>query len=289
MNSSGRKLPAVAALPGISFAPGVIQLAAFTGSRFFQSIAEPPSMGGEPRSSGAKVDSGSVQEGSERSEGDFDHCQQAMEDLFHIVEKEAPTHLTLQRAVALAEQAKYCMADGLMPFLPEYFTPMINELQADEVSSSHDSHSLATRITESSLRDVFAVCRLRGSSVRQRTSSATGMTTWVRLSASAAPQRSHRCCRAQRLSQPLRRHPRIPRGSARSHTLGTMRTFYWTLRSAQDCLRTCAHSCSRQRPRLPATPGCCTITRPRAPHRRSTRCCRRRAGTRVRAAASLWG
>lgn len=60
---------------------------------------------------------------------------QAMEDLFHIIEKESPTHLSLHRAIALAEQAKYCMADGLMPFLPEYLTPMINELQADEVRS----------------------------------------------------------------------------------------------------------------------------------------------------------
>ena len=60
---------------------------------------------------------------------------QAMEDLFHIIEKESPPHLSLHRAIALAEQAKYCMADGLMPFLPEYFTPMIHELQPDEVRS----------------------------------------------------------------------------------------------------------------------------------------------------------
>ena len=71
----------------------------------------------------------------EAMRGVIKHCMQAMEDLFHIIEKESPSHLCLHRAIALAEQAKYCMADGLMPFLPEYLTPMINELQPDEVRS----------------------------------------------------------------------------------------------------------------------------------------------------------
>lgn len=72
MNSSGRKLPAVASLPNVGFAPGVIQLAAFTGPRFFQSIAEPATMGPETR----MPIEGSVQEGSGRLEGEFDHCSQ---------------------------------------------------------------------------------------------------------------------------------------------------------------------------------------------------------------------
>lgn len=72
MSSSGRKLPAVASLPNVGFAPGVIQLAAFTGPRFFQSIAEPNTMGPDTRI----TTEGSVQEGSGRLEGEFDHCSQ---------------------------------------------------------------------------------------------------------------------------------------------------------------------------------------------------------------------
>ena len=72
MSSSGRKLPAVASLPNVGFAPGVIQLAAFTGPRFFQSIAEPSTMGPD-----SKIPfEGSVQEGSGHLEGEFDHCSQ---------------------------------------------------------------------------------------------------------------------------------------------------------------------------------------------------------------------
>lgn len=72
MSSSGRKLPAVASLPNVGFAPGVIQLAAFTGPRFFQSIAEPSTLGPDTR---LPIE-GSVQEGSGRLEGEFDHCSQ---------------------------------------------------------------------------------------------------------------------------------------------------------------------------------------------------------------------
>lgn len=131
IHSSGRILPAIATFPSIEFQPSVLTLTVFCGPRFYNVVALAC-----PGSSCPKQIACFQQESSSEEEcplSDVSASKDGLELLFHAMEGEAPDHITLQQAVGMINQAKYCMADTLIPLLPSYFSPITKELQPREV------------------------------------------------------------------------------------------------------------------------------------------------------------
>lgn len=103
----------------------------FCGPRFYNAVALSC-----PGSSYPKQKTCFQQESSSEEECpliDVSASKDGLELLFHAMEGEAPLHVTLQQAVGMINQAKYCMADTLIPLLPSYFAPITKELQPREV------------------------------------------------------------------------------------------------------------------------------------------------------------
>lgn len=118
MDENDTHLPALAVCHGVSCYPETKKLAAFTGDRFFRSLAA------SNRCKPSQEDASLCVPASEAA---------ATTMLFQVLEGEARSSLAMPEMLDLVATAKFCMADSIVAALPLYYGAAMQQMNAHEV------------------------------------------------------------------------------------------------------------------------------------------------------------